>query len=53
MRPKDVEALYPKFEEFRRVIERVDPEGVLRSEYVKRHIEGEDIAERMFKRRPL
>ncbi|ORY30569.1 D-arabinono-1,4-lactone oxidase [Naematelia encephala] len=53
LRPKDVEHLYPKFQDYRRVLQRVDPDGVLRSENVRRHIDGEDIAERMFKKRPL
>jgi L-gulonolactone oxidase len=30
---------------------RVDPEGIMRSEYVRRHIEGEDIPRRVFKER--
>lgn len=51
LKPKDVEALYPKFGEYRQVLERVDPQGVLRSEYVRRHLEGEDISDRVFKRR--
>jgi len=53
LRPKEISALYPKFEDFRRVIHRVDPEGIMRSEYVRRHIEGEDVATRMFKKRQL
>ncbi|WWD18677.1 hypothetical protein CI109_103131 [Kwoniella shandongensis] len=51
LRPKDIEALYPKFNDFVDVIKRVDPQGVLRSEYVRRHIEGEDLGDRMFKAR--
>ncbi|GMK54008.1 hypothetical protein CspeluHIS016_0105940 [Cutaneotrichosporon spelunceum] len=50
--PKDVEEIYERFPEFRAVIQRVDPQGVLRSEYVRRHILGEDLPLRMFKRRP-
>lgn len=50
--PKGIEALYPRFDEFRDVLARVDPEGIMRSEYVRRHIGGEDVALRMFKRRP-
>ena len=53
LKPRDLEALYPKFADFRRVIRRVDPDGLLRSEYVRRHLEGENIAERMFKGRPI
>lgn len=51
LKPRDLEALYPKFADFRRVIRRVDPDGLMRSEYVRRHLEGENIAERMFKGR--
>jgi len=43
--------LYPKFNDFKQLLERVDPEGVMRSEYVRRHIEGEDVEERLFKKR--
>jgi len=53
LRPKEIEHMYPKFEDFKRVLGRVDPEGVLRSEYVRRHMEGEDVPERLFKKRPL
>ncbi|TXT15992.1 hypothetical protein VHUM_00495 [Vanrija humicola] len=49
--PKGVEALYPKFEDFKRVVARVDPDGVLRSEYTRRHFDGEDIDARFFKER--
>lgn len=45
--------MYPKFEDFTRLLQRVDPDGVMRSEYVRRHIEGEDVAQRMFKKRAL
>ena len=51
LKPKDVEMLYPKFNDFKQLLERVDPEGVMRSEYVRRHIEGEDVEERLFKKR--
>jgi len=51
MKPKEIEAMYPKFNDFKDVIQRVDPEGIMRSEYVRRHIEGEDLEERMFKNR--
>lgn len=49
--PKGIEALYPRFGDFRDVIHRVDPQGVMRSEYVRRHIDGEEIAARHFKKR--
>ncbi|KAK1925844.1 putative D-arabinono-1,4-lactone oxidase [Papiliotrema laurentii] len=51
LKPKDLEALYPKFNDYRAVLERVDPNHVLRSEYVRRHLEGEPIADRVFKTR--
>jgi FAD/FMN-containing dehydrogenase len=50
--PKGIEALYPRFGEFRDVLARVDPDGIMRSEYVRRHIDGEEVATRLFKRRP-
>jgi L-gulonolactone oxidase len=49
--PKELEALYPQFGDFRQVIQRVDPDGIMRSEYVRRHIEGEDLPARIFKER--
>ncbi|WVQ85003.1 hypothetical protein IAT38_007167 [Cryptococcus sp. DSM 104549] len=49
--PKQLGALYPKFEDFRQVLYRVDPKGIMRSENVRRHIDGEDVPERMFKTR--
>lgn len=52
LKPNDIKAMYPKIDDYRRVIQRVDPDGIMRSEYVRRHIEGEDVAERLFKRRP-
>lgn len=51
LKPKDIEALYPQFGAFREVLHRVDPEGIMRSEYVRRHIDGENIDERVFKDR--
>lgn len=51
LEPKDLEGLYPDFGKYRGVIDRVDPDGVMRSEYVRRHIGGEDIPRRMFKER--
>ena len=51
LKPKQLESLYPKFTDYRAVLNRVDPNGILRSEYVRRHIEGEDIADRFFKKR--
>jgi L-gulonolactone oxidase len=51
LKPKDLEVLYPEFNNFKDVMNRVDPGGVMRSEYVRRHIEGEDIPRRVFKER--
>lgn len=51
LRPKQIQALYPNFDRFVDVIKRVDPEGIMRSEYVRRHIEGEEIGQRVFKTR--
>lgn len=34
-------ALYPRFDDFLRVRERVDPRGVLVNEYVRRHLVDE------------
>jgi L-gulonolactone oxidase len=40
LRPDDLRKLYPRFDDFRAVLERVDPHGMLRNEYVERHIFG-------------
>lgn len=50
--PKGIEALYPRYVDFKSTLQRVDPNGVMRSEYTRRHIDGEDVATRIFKRRP-
>lgn len=52
LRPDDLRRLYPQFDEFRHVLERVDPTGVFRNEYVQRHIYGQPIDSRVFKLRP-
>ncbi|ODN73934.1 hypothetical protein L202_07440 [Cryptococcus amylolentus CBS 6039] len=49
--PKSLEVMYPKFKDFQNILQRVDPMGVLRSENVRRHIDGEDIPDRIFKTR--
>ncbi|KAI0033034.1 L-gulonolactone/D-arabinono-1,4-lactone oxidase [Vararia minispora EC-137] len=54
LRPDDLRALYPRFDDFRAVLARVDPQGMLRNEYVGRHIfgaEGPRFSERVFKTR--
>lgn len=38
--PSDLRALYPRFDDFLAVRERVDPEGVLVNAYVRRHLLG-------------
>ncbi|GAA5895585.1 hypothetical protein JCM6882_000346 [Rhodosporidiobolus microsporus] len=38
--PAELRALYPRFDDFLRVRERVDPQGVLVNEYVRRHVLG-------------
>lgn len=49
--PKEIEAMYEKSGEWKDVVKRVDPEGVLRNEYIRRHFEGDDIPARLFKKR--
>ena len=40
LRPDDLRLLYPRFDDFVRVLEEVDPTGMFRNEYVQRHIFG-------------
>ncbi|KAJ7676685.1 D-arabinono-1,4-lactone oxidase-domain-containing protein [Mycena polygramma] len=52
--PGELGRLYPRFGDYVRVITEVDPAGVLRNEYVRRHVfgeEGERVGERVFKAR--
>lgn len=49
--PKTLEVIYPKFKDFQQVLRRVDPSGVLLSENVRRHVQGESIPESLFERR--
>ncbi|WVN90533.1 uncharacterized protein L203_105769 [Cryptococcus depauperatus CBS 7841] len=49
--PETLKLMYPKFQDFQKVLRRVDPRGILRSENVRRHIDGEKIPERIFKAR--
>ncbi|OCF57031.1 D-arabinono-1,4-lactone oxidase [Kwoniella mangroviensis CBS 10435] len=51
LRPKDLEVIYPKFNDFRSVLQRVDPNAIMRSENVRRHIDGENVPDRVFKTR--
>lgn len=51
--PKELQALYPKFNDFVNLIKRNDPQGILRSEYTRRHVFGElgeDVDARTFKK---
>jgi L-gulonolactone oxidase len=51
LKPEDLRRLYPGFDDYRRVLERVDPKGLFRSEYVMRHVFGVDVDSRIFKLR--
>lgn len=53
LRPDDLRELYPRFDDFIRVLQEVDPQGMFRNEYVQRHLfgmEGPQYGERVFKR---
>lgn len=44
--------MYPRFGDFVRVLEEVDPRGMLRNEYVQRHVfgkQGQEFDDRVFK----
>lgn len=50
--PAQLRTLYPHFDEFINVLERVDPTGMFRNENIKRHIFGEQgslVSARLFK----
>ncbi|KAF8797689.1 gulonolactone oxidase Lgo1 [Phlegmacium glaucopus] len=49
LQPKELRALYPCFEDFTRVLDTVDPNGIFRNEYIQRHIMGRPIDARVFK----
>ncbi|KAJ7094135.1 D-arabinono-1,4-lactone oxidase-domain-containing protein [Mycena epipterygia] len=49
--PTELGGMYERFGDFVRVVRRVDPEGVFRNEYVRRHVFGENVGERVFKAR--
>lgn len=54
-RPDDLRKLYPRFDDFIKVLEEVDPRGMLRNEYVNRHLfgaQGPAYGERVFKVKP-
>ncbi|OBZ74341.1 L-gulonolactone oxidase [Grifola frondosa] len=53
LRPDALRRLYPRFDDFVRVLEDVDPHGMFRNEYVQRHVfgkQGPEYDERVFKR---
>jgi len=52
LRPETLRQLYPRFDDFVRVLEDVDPGGMFRNEYVQRHIFGKtgpEVDGRIFK----
>ncbi|GBE87097.1 L-gulonolactone/D-arabinono-1,4-lactone oxidase [Sparassis latifolia] len=56
LRPDDLRRLYPRFDDFVKVLEEVDPRGMLRNAYVQRHIfgkEGPEYDGRVFKQQHL
>ena len=40
-KPDVLRTLYPKFDDYIRVLNTVDPQGLFRNEYVRRHVFGE------------
>ncbi|KAI9057550.1 L-gulonolactone/D-arabinono-1,4-lactone oxidase [Trametes sanguinea] len=53
--PEELRRLYPRFDDFVRVLEEVDPQGIFRNPYIQRHIFGKQGAEygpRVFKKLP-
>ncbi|KAL0579389.1 D-arabinono-1,4-lactone oxidase [Marasmius crinis-equi] len=51
LRPDDLRACYPRFDDFVRVVEEVDPKGMFRNEYIQRHIFGKPVDSRVYKSR--
>lgn len=51
LKPDDLRKLYPRFDDFVRILKSVDSNGLFRNEYVRRHILGEPIDTRVFKER--
>ena len=51
LQPDDLRTLYPRFDDFIRVLQQYDPHGMFRNEYIQRHILGRPISERIFKLR--
>jgi L-gulonolactone oxidase len=40
--PSGLRALYPNFDDFIRIVERVDPSGMFRNDYITRHLFSEE-----------
>lgn len=40
-KPPALRELYPKFDDYVQVVESVDPDGLFRNEYIRRHVFGE------------
>lgn len=40
LKPEDLRRMYPRFEDFVRILEKFDPDGILRNSYIQRHIFG-------------
>jgi len=54
LRPETLREMYTRFDDFVRVLEEGDPEGMLRNEYVQRHVfgkRGPEFDDRGFKQR--
>lgn len=49
LQPNDLRVLYPCFDDFIRLLNTVDPNGIFRNEYIQRHIMGKWIDPRVFK----
>ncbi|KAF8488900.1 L-gulonolactone D-arabinono-1,4-lactone oxidase [Gautieria morchelliformis] len=51
-RSEGLRRLYPRFDDFLQLIREVDPHGIFRNEYVRRHFFDEEVSARIFKERP-
>lgn len=51
-RSEGLRGLYPRFDEFMKLIRRMDPHGIFRNEYVQRHFFDMNVNPRIFKERP-
>ncbi|KAJ3937682.1 MAG: gulonolactone oxidase Lgo1 [Lentinula lateritia] len=49
--PQEFRTLYPHFEDFLQVLQKVDPKGLFRNEYMQRHFFGLPVDGRLFKQR--